>query len=88
MTNSVCKRLSLWLGTLSDEERQRREAAGQRVVPLKNLQPWGEAVTLFAKKEPGNVLAWLEGGASDESLRWWQHTYPQLIWETKGPLAS
>ena len=42
------KRLELWLGSLPDGERQRREEQGQRVVPLQNLQPWGKAVTLFA----------------------------------------
>ena len=87
ITNSVSKRLPLWLGSLPDAERQRREAQGQRVVPLQNLQPWGEAVTLFAKEQHGEVLAWLENGASAESQRWWQHTYPQLVWEKKGPLA-
>ena len=54
---------------------------------LQNLQPWGKAVTLFAREQPNTVLAWLETGASDESQRWWQHTYPQLVWEPKGPLA-
>lgn len=87
VTNSVCKRLPLWLGSLPDVERQRRESQGQRVVPLQNLQPWGEAVTLFAREGPREVLAWLETGASAESQRWWQHTYPQLVWEPKGPLA-
>ena len=87
VTNSVSKRLPLWLGPLPDEERQRREAQGQRVVPLENLQPWGETVTLFAQQRPDAVLAWLETGASEESQRWWKHTYPQLVWETKGPLA-
>ena len=88
VTNSVCKRLPLWLGSLSDEERQKLEAKGQRVVAIQNLQPWGKAVNLFSKEKPGEVLAWLESGASEESQRWWQHTYPQLIWEPKGPLAS
>ena len=87
VTNSVCKRLPLWLGSLPDAERQRREAQGQRVVPLRNLQPWGEAVHLFARKRPGEVLAWLETGASADSQRWWQQTYPQLVWEPTGPLA-
>ena len=88
MTNSVSKRLPLWLGYLPDAERQRRDAQGQRVVPLQNLQPWGEAVTLFAREQPDEVLAWMENGTSAESQRWWQHTYPQLVWEPKGPLAS
>ena len=87
VTNSVSKRLPLWLGSLPDAERQRREAQGQRVVPLQNLQPWGEAVSLFAWGRPGEVLAWLETGASADSQHWWQHTYPQLVWEPKGPLA-
>jgi len=87
VTNSVSKRLPLWLGPLPDEERQRREAQGQQVVALHNLQPWGETVTLFAQERPDAVLAWLETGASEESQRWWKHTYPQLVWETKGPLA-
>ena len=87
ITNSVCKRLPLWLGSLPDAERQRREAQGQHVVRLQNLQPWGEAVHLFAGKRHREVLAWLETGASAESQRWWQHTYPQLVWEPTGPLA-
>ena len=87
VTNSISKRLPLWLGPLPDAERQRREAQGQQVVPLHNLQPWGETVTLFAQQRPDAVLAWLETGASEESQRWWKHTYPQLVWETKGPLA-
>ena len=85
--NSVSKRLPLWLGSLPDAERQRREAEGQRVVALQSLQPWGKAVTLFARARPGKVLAWLENGASAESQRWWLHTYPQLVWEPEGPLA-
>ena len=88
VTNSVIKRLPLWLGPLPDTERQHREAQGQRVVPLQNLQPWGEAVTLFARKKPYEVLAWLETGASSESQDWWKHTYPQLVWDTQGPLAT
>ena len=87
VTNSVTKRLELWLGSLPDGERQRREEQGQRVVPLQNLQPWGKAVTLFANGQPSEILAWLENGASVESQRWWQYTYPHLIWELKGPLA-
>ncbi len=86
--NSVSKRLPLWLGSLPDAERQRLEAQGQRVVPLQNLQPWGEVVSLFAREQPGEVLVWLETGASADSQRWWQHTYPQLVWEPKGPLAT
>ena len=62
-------------------------AKGQQVVPLQNLQPWGEAVSLFAQQRQGEVLAWLETGASAESQRWWRHTYPQLVWEPEGPLA-
>jgi protein O-GlcNAc transferase len=87
VTNSVSKRLPLWLGSLPEAERQRREAQGQRVVPLQNLQPWGEAVSLFAGQGPGDVLAWLETGASAESQRWWRNIYPQLVWEPEGPLA-
>ena len=87
VTNSVIKQLPLWLGPLPDAERQQREARGQRVVPLSSLEPWGEAVTLFARERPSEVLAWLETGASAESQRWWQHTYPQLVWEPTGPLA-
>ena len=87
VTNSVSKRLPLWLGSLPEEERQRRVAKGQQVVPLQNLQPWGEAVSLFAQQRQGEVLAWLETGASAESQRWWRHTYPQLVWEPEGPLA-
>ena len=29
-----------------------------------------------------------ETGASADSQRWWQQTYPQLVWEPKGPLAA
>ena len=86
-SNSVCKRLPLWLGSLSDSERQRREYQGQRVIALQDLQPWGEAVNLFANEKPEEVLAWLENGASSESQHWWKHTYPQLVWEPQGPLA-
>ena len=85
--NSVYKRLPLWLGPLPDAERKLVEAQGQQVVALENIQPWGKAVGLFAGKHPGKVLAWLETGASAESQRWWQHAYPQLVWEAKGPLA-
>ena len=74
-------------GSLPDEERKRR-AQGQQVVALKNLQPWGQAVTLFAKKRSCEVLVLIESGASRESQRWWQQVYPQLVWEPKGPLAS
>ena len=88
ITNSVAKRLPLWLGALPDAERQRRISQGQRVVALQNLQAWGEAVTLFANEQPGEVLVWIENGASVESQRWWKHTYPQLVWETKGPLVK
>jgi predicted O-linked N-acetylglucosamine transferase (SPINDLY family) len=87
VTNSVSRRLTLWLGSLPDEERQRRESHGQRVVPLRNLQPWGEAVSLFTQERPGAVMAWLETGASAETQRWWQHIYPQLVWEPEGPLT-
>ena len=88
VSNSVTKRLPLWLGSLPDGERQRREAQGERVVALHNLQPWGEAVTLFAQKQPGEVLAWIETGASAKSQQWWKRIYPQLVWEPKGPLAA
>ena len=90
VTNSVNRRLPIWLGPLPDEERQAREAQGQRVIPLQNLQPWGTAVSLFSREgeQSNSVLAWLESGASPESQRWWQHTYPQLVWEKEGPLAS
>ena len=87
MSNTVCKRLPLWLGSLPDAERQRREAQGERVVPLKNLEPWGEAVTLFAQQKPEKVLAWIENGVSLKSQHWWQRIYPQLVWDTEGPLA-
>ena len=88
ITNCVIKRLPLWLGSLPDAERLRREAQGQRVVRLQNLQPWGDAVNLFAREQSGEVLAWLESGASTESQRWWQQIYPQLVWEPQGPLAE
>ena len=87
VTNSVCRRLPLWLGELTEAEKLDREGRGQRVVRLKNLQAWGEPVSLFAREEPNQVLAWLEDGASDESQRWWKHIYPQLVWEPEGPLA-
>ena len=87
VSNSVNKRLPLWLGYLPDMERQRLEAQGKRVIALQNLHPWGEAVSSFAKYRPDDVLVWLETGASEESLRWWQQTYPQLLWELRGPLA-
>ena len=83
----MSKRLPLWLGSLPDAERHKREAQGQRVVPIQHLQPWGEAVSLFARERPGKVLVWLESGASLDSQRWWQYTYPQLIWEPMGPMA-
>ena len=67
VTNSTCKQIP-WLGSLSDEERQRLEAQGQRVVRLNKLQPWGKAVTLFAREKPGEVMAWLENGASEHAL--------------------
>ena len=38
VTNSVCKRLPLWLGPLPDAERKLVEAQGQQVVALKNIQ--------------------------------------------------
>ena len=55
--------------------------------PFKTFEPWGEAVALFAQEHPNKVMAWVEAGASLESQRWWQHIYPQLVWETEGPLA-
>ncbi len=88
ITNSICRRITLWLGSLPDSVRKDRETRGQRVVELRNLQPWGEPVSLFDREKPNQVFAWIEGGASEESQRWWQHTYPQLIWETEGPLAQ
>ena len=63
VTNSVCKRLPLWLGPLPDAERQRREAQGTRVVPLQNLQPWGRSSDPICKEQQGEVLAWLENGS-------------------------
>ena len=87
VSNSICKRIPLWLGPLTDEELQRREAQGQQVIPIQSLHPWGKTVTLFAREELEGVMAWLETGASEESQRWWQHTYPQLLWEPQGPLA-
>ena len=57
------------------------------MIPLENIQPWGKAAILFARTNPAEVLAWLENGTSEESQRWWQHTYPQLVWEPQGPLA-
>ena len=86
--NSVYRRLPLWLGSLPDAERLRLESQGQRVVALQSLEPWGKAVSLFAEEQCDEVLAWLEAGASEESLRWWKQTYPQLIWEEKGPLTA
>ena len=88
VANSVYKRMPIWLGALPDAERQRREAQGQRIVPLQSLDPWGKAVSLFAQAESNEVLAWLEAGASEKSRRWWQHIYPQLVWDPKGPLAQ
>ena len=88
ITNSVYKRLPLWLGPLSKAEQQKREANGQRVIPLQSIRPWGEAVALFANEDPKQILAWLEEGATIDSQLWWQHTYPQLVWETEGPLAT
>ena len=88
ISNSVSRRLPLWLGSLPDAERQRREAQGQRVIRLHKLQPWGEAVALFAQEQTDDVLIWLETGASEENQRWWKHTYPQLVWDHKGPLAE
>ena len=87
VSNSVSRRLPLWLGPLPEAERDKREAEGQQVIPLQNLQPWGTAVSLFSQERPNSVLAWLETGASAKSQQWWQHTYPQLVWETEGPLA-
>ena len=87
VTNSISKTLPLWLGPLSETEREKWESRGQRVVPLHNLQPWGEPVSLFAQERPSEVLAWIENGASMESQYWWKRTYPQLVWEPMGPLA-
>ena len=60
VANSISRRLPLWLGPLPDAEREQREARGQKVVPLRSLQPWGKAVSLFAREQPSQVLAWLE----------------------------
>ena len=81
------KRLPLWLGRLPDKVRQKLETQGKQVIALQNLHPWGEAVSSFARCQPDDVVVWLETGASEESLRWWQQTYPQLVWVPKGPLA-
>ena len=88
VSNCIKLKLPLWLGALPNSERQRREKQGQRIVALKDLQPWGEAVSLFARERPNSVLAWLETGASKESQDWWKKTYPQLVWEPVGPLAQ
>ena len=88
VSNSVSKRMPIWLGSLSNEEREKRKKLGQKIIPLKNLKPWGKPVNLFAQAQYGEVLAWLETGASEESRRWWKHTYPQLIWEPEGPLST
>ena len=87
VSNSVYKRLPLWLGRLPDKERQKLETQGKQVIALQNLHPWGEAVSSFARCQPDDVVVWLETGASEESLRWWQQTYPQLLWELRGPTA-
>ncbi len=87
VTNSVSRRLPIWLGPLPDKERKQREAQGQRVVPLRNLEPWGTAVSLFSQERHDTVLAWLETGASAKSQQWWKHVYPQLVWDLEGPLA-
>ena len=86
VANSVCKRISLWLGPLSNTERQSRESNGQRVVQIHNLQPWGETLKVFTQQQP--EMAWLEKGASEKDQRWWHHTYPQLVWEPQGPLSK
>ena len=88
VANSVVKKLTLWLGSLPENERRKREAEGQQVVDLKNIEPWGEAVKLFAREENTKILACIETGTSAESIRRWQQIYPQLVWETKGPLAA
>ena len=62
VTNSVSKRLPLWLGPIPGAERKRLEALGKRIIALKSLEPWGEAVTLFAQERPNKVLVWLEKG--------------------------
>ena len=58
---------------------------GQRVVPIENLQPLGRSRNPYLPNNNQGSLAWLENGASEESQRWWQHTYPQLVWEPEGP---
>ena len=55
---------------------------------LQSLRPWGEAVTLFAQAEPMQCFGLAGKGASTESQHWWKQTYPQLMWDTEGPLAS
>ena len=88
VSNSVNKRITLWLGELTENDRQRLEAMGRRIVPIQGLQTWGATVSLFAKNQHNELVAWLEKGASAESQHWWKSTYPQLIWELEGPLAS
>ena len=88
VANSVVKKLTLWLGSLPENERRKREAEGQQVVNLKNIEPWGEAVKLFAREKNTKIMACIETGTSAESIRRWQQIYPQLVWETKGPLAA
>ena len=60
--NSTCKKIPL--GTLSDEEYQQLEARG-RVVRIQTLQPWGKAVTVFARK-PEEV--WFGERSQEESM--------------------
>ena len=86
ITNSVSRRLPIRWPTTGCRTKT-TEAQGQRVVPLRNLEPWGIAVSLFSQERHDTVLAWLETGASEKSQQWWKHVYPQLVWDLEGPLA-
>ena len=75
--NSVSKRLPLWLGPIPGAERQRLENLGKRIIELKSLEPWGEAVTLFARAAQQSIgLA--RKGTSSKSRDWWPT--PILNW--------
>ena len=86
MTNSTYKKIPL-AGFTFRYEYQQLEAQGQRVVRLQTLQAWGKAVTLFAREKPGEVMVWLENGASEESMRWWHHL-SAIVVGSEGPIGD
>jgi len=87
LANSTNWRLPLWLGAMTEEEREHFHNNGHELIKVDQLCPWGLLPKLFqtADRRLRTVVHLEQGDMNGEQQRRWQRIYPQLSWDHLKP---